>query len=156
MKKPLLNCILLSTLLWSFANAASGQELFVYEVCQEEGPLGQQAVLHLSFRKGLNLYEEKDPVCLVKTPIAQGTFFSSAKVSEDSSGIVGVTFTMTQQGRKVFSDLSRKYVFRRIALVVDRKVITLPTFVEPVDEETLHLAGMGQTTSERIAALFNR
>lgn len=139
-----------------FAMASPQKDLVIYEICQGTDPTNGNGVLNMRFHYGLNIYNEPEPVCLVKTPIAEGSLVTSAAVTIDSTDhLFGLTLTMSQQGQQMFSAISRKYSFKRVALVVDSRIISLATFVEPIDGAKVEIRGIGKLSAERAAALFN-
>ena len=137
-------------------NASGDRELQIYEVCQTASFPGAKGVIHMRFYDGLNSHGEPESVCLVKEPIAKGSLLSSATVAKDSvDHLFGLVLTMSKKGQQAISTISRKYHFRKIAFVVNSRIILVTTMVAPIDGPKFEIRGMGQLAAERAAALLN-
>ncbi len=71
-----------------------------------------------------------------------GTFVSSSHVSRDSlSGKPEIVFNLNLEGAKLFGDITRENVGRRLAIILDGEVVSAPTINTPITAGTGSITG---------------
>ncbi len=76
--------------------------------------------------------DETGPIVLKRAVVVGGESLEDAKGSYDEQGRPAVSFAFKAQGAKKFANATRENVGRRLAIVLDGKVISAPTINTPI------------------------
>lgn len=90
---------------------------------------GPKEVLEKKLTKDTELLPSKDPqewFLVEKVPVITGADLKTAYTSTDEFGAPSVTFELTDRGAKLFGDATEKNIGRRLAIVLDKKVMSAP------------------------------
>ncbi len=90
---------------------------------------GSKEVLESRLTKETELLPSKDPrewFLVEKLPVITGADLKTAYTSTDEFGSPSVTFELTDQGSKAFGDATEKNIGKRLAIVLDKKVMSAP------------------------------
>jgi len=69
-----------------------------------------------------------------KVPVITGADLKTAYVSTDEFGMPAVSFELTDKGSKAFSEATEKNIGRRLAIVLDKKVISAPVIRSKISD----------------------
>ncbi|MFN4320245.1 MAG: protein translocase subunit SecD [Aquificaceae bacterium] len=69
-----------------------------------------------------------------KVPVITGADLKTAYVSTDEFGMPAVSFELTDRGSKAFSEATEKNIGRRLAIVLDKKVISAPVIRSKISD----------------------
>ncbi len=76
--------------------------------------------------KEINGKKVKEYYLVKKTPIVTGAELKDARATVDQAGNPAVNFELTSEGAEKFGEATAKLIGKRIAIVLDRKVISAP------------------------------
>ena len=93
-----------------------------------------------------------------KKALLDGSAVESAKVSSDPvSGQPIVEVKFNEEGTKKFSDISAENIKKRIAIVVDGKVVTAPIVQTRIPGGRVHITGdLTKEQAEELVRMINR
>lgn len=74
-------------------------------------------------------------------PVLDGSMLTDAKVGFDESNQPVINFTLNGQGAKIFGDFTGKYVGKRMAVVLDKKVYSAPNINERIGGGRVQISG---------------
>lgn len=90
---------------------------------------GPKETLEQKLSKDTELLPSRNPqewFLVEKTPVITGADLKTAYTSSDEFGAPAVTFELTDRGAKAFGDATEKNIGRRLAIVLDKKVMSAP------------------------------
>jgi preprotein translocase subunit SecD len=101
--------------------------------------------------------EQTETLHLSRDPLLDVTAVKSAGVSTDPlSGSPIVQIVFNTEGTKKFSDITAQHVGKRIAILVDGKVLIAPIVRAPISGGRAHIAGnLTKEEAEKIAKRIN-
>ncbi|WP_457641275.1 protein translocase subunit SecD [Persephonella sp.] len=76
--------------------------------------------------ENLNGQIVKEWFLIKDTPIVTGSMLKDARTTIDQSGNPAVNFELTSEGAKIFGEATAKMIGKRLAIVLDNKVISAP------------------------------
>ncbi len=86
--------------------------------------------------EGYELKSSKDdniPLLLEKKALLSGDALSAARIGQDQYGLPDVELEFTPEGSKVFAEITRKYVNRQLAIILDGAVYSAPVINQVID-----------------------
>lgn len=90
---------------------------------------GPKEVLEQKLNKDTELLPSRNPqewFLVEKLPVITGADLKTAYTSTDEFGAPAVTFELTDRGARAFGDATEKNIGRRLAIVLDKKVMSAP------------------------------
>ncbi|MFN3814413.1 MAG: protein translocase subunit SecD [Aquificaceae bacterium] len=90
---------------------------------------GTKEALESKLTRDTELLPSKDPsewFLVEKLPVITGADLKTAYTSTDEFGSPSVTFELTDKGSKAFGDATEKNIGRRLAIVLDKKIMSAP------------------------------
>jgi preprotein translocase subunit SecD len=93
---------------------------------------------------------------IYKKNILTGDLLTDAQLSHNQHSQPTVSFTFNTLGAKLFGDATRQYVGKRIAIVLDNKVISAPSINEPIVTGSGQISGNFTVSSANELALLLR
>ncbi len=76
--------------------------------------------------KEINGHKVKEWFLVKKTPVVTGAQLKDARATIDQGGRPAVNFELTSEGAKIFGEATAKMIGKRLAIVLDNKVISAP------------------------------
>jgi len=74
-------------------------------------------------------------------PVLDGSMLTDASVGYDEQNQPVINFTLNGQGAKIFGDFTGKYVGKRMAVVLDKKVYSAPNINERIGGGRVQISG---------------
>ncbi|THB64948.1 MAG: hypothetical protein D6E12_13800 [Desulfovibrio sp.] len=101
----------------------------------------------------LLLESEQGPLALISQPVLEGGAISQASARMDASGHMPVVWLLfTDQGAQDFAQATTQHVGRRLAIVVDGKVLSAPVIQEPITGGEAVISGVFDLAEAEVLA----
>lgn len=81
------------------------------------------------------------PVAPVFPTVMTGAHLASAQASVDSLGQYAVSFTLTDEGRRIFAEFTTTHIGQPLAIVLDKQVISVPVIETAITEGQGQISG---------------
>ena len=122
---------------------------FFHLACDDGISNSKSSTVNLRYYEGVNIHDLPEPVCINENALASGNLIQGAKVvSGAPDETYALKLILSNLGAKAFADISRKNTFKSVVIVVDGKILTTATIIEPWSENNhdLVLRGVGSGT----------
>jgi preprotein translocase subunit SecD len=130
------------------------------EVMQD--PTRMQAAANGQAPFGTELYQERNgvPIIVKKTVVLTGDYITDAQPGFDNNGQSAVHINLDGRGARLFKDVTRENVGKRMAILLIEKskteVVTAPVIREEIGGGRVQITGMDSTEEAKDVALLLR
>ena len=131
-------------------STAAGGGLSMHLACST--PNNNENKQYLYFSLGQNIANVPEPVCLEARAAVPPGHVKDAAISQNrSSHEIMVKVHFDSVGKAQLADVSSKNRFKKMAWVLDSKIVLLVTIVEPLNDGVLEIRGLGSKEANALA-----
>lgn len=134
----------------------SSADFQIKELCESDSEITSHTGKKHKFYAAMLAFNNEPPRCLRSNPIIDNTTTLEAELSnhEQTNDII-VNILLTESGKKLFSKYTTENPNAEIALVVDDKILTMLTLIQPINDGVIQIHGLWYEDSIRLSNAIN-
>jgi len=101
----------------------------------------ESELMYLWLKNKYDILERKRAVVLFKETLLDGSYLKKAQVASDQFGKPEVAFTLSSEGAKKFAKITEENVGKRMAIVLDKKILSMPVIRERIPGGQVRITG---------------
>jgi preprotein translocase subunit SecD len=98
-------------------------------------------LLYLWRKNKYDVLERQRAIVVYKEVLLDGSYLQKAQVATDQFGKPEVVFSLSTEGAKLFAKITEAYVGKRMAIILDNKVLYMPVIRERIPGGQVRISG---------------
>lgn len=114
---------------------------FAAALARPRTSLSLHLVMDFDGPAAMRLYDDGVQTLVGRRPLLRGNAIQNAVQSYDSNGNPAVAIRLTPEGARTFAQITSANVGRRMAIVLDGRIISAPVILNPITGGSLQITG---------------